>query len=783
MVGALGQAANDFDSELPQMYLRSLRRSLRSARLLLPIAALAAVSVQGLAQSQTHARDRAAEDRFVNNLLQRMTLDEKLGQMSQNAYKEPDTISHDDRVRNEQVGSFLFLRDPGEINRLQHIAVEHTRLHIPLLFGYDVIHGFRTIFPVPIALSSSWDPAVAEEAQSDAAKEAHAYGINWTFAPMIDVARDARWGRMMESPGEDPYLASQMAAAEVRGFQGPSLGTPDHILATAKHFAAYGAAEGGRDYDASNVSDEQLWNVYLPPFHAAEQAGVGSFMSAYMDLNGVPASANRFLLHEVLRQDWGFQGMVVTDWGTVPSLITHGFAADPADAAARAVNAGVDMEMTSSLLRGNLAADLKNGTVRMTTIDDAVRHILRVKYELGLFEHPYVDTLPNATALVDANRPAARRIAEQTAVLLRNEDHTLPLQRSLHSIALIGPLADSKVDIGGSWSLASHPEDAVTVLEGLRQKVGSSIAIHYAKGVEIARPTPSIFDDQFPDPPATIHNAAEAKQAFDAAVEAVKQSDVAVLVLGELQDMNGENASRASLTLPGAQEQLLEAAVATGKPVVLVLMTGRPLDLNWASQHTAAILNAWYPGTEGGDAIADLLFGDANPSGKLPVSWPRSAGQEPFYYARNLTQDPQNDARRYWDLNNTALYPFGYGLSYTTFALSDLQLDTDAMPKDGSLHVTVTLKNTGAVAGDEVVQLYTHQRAGTASRPRRELKGFRKIHLTPGESRVVTLELPASRLSFWSPATQHAATEPGVFDLWVGTDSDAKLHTAFRVTP
>lgn len=766
------------------MYLRSLLRSLRSARTLLPIAALAAISAHGLAQTQPVARGRAAEDKFVNDLLHRMTLEEKLGQMSQNAYKEPDTVAHDERVRKEQVGSFLFLRDPAEINRLQHIAVEHTRLHIPLLFGFDVIHGFRTIFPVPIALSSSWDPAVAEEAQSDAAKEAHAYGINWTFAPMIDVARDARWGRMMESPGEDPYLASQMAAAEVRGFQGAALGTPDHILATAKHFAAYGAAEGGRDYDASNVSDEQLWNVYLPPFHAAEQAGVGSFMSAYMDLNGIPASANHFLLHDVLRSDWGFQGMVVTDWGTIPSLITHGYAATPADAAARAVNAGVDMEMTSSLLRENLAADVKNGTVQMATIDDAVRHILRVKYELGLFQHPYVDTLPNAKALVDANRADARRVAEQTAVLLRNEDHALPLQRSLHSIALVGPLADSKIDIGGSWSLASHPaEDAVTVLEGLRAKVGPDVTIHYAKGVEIARPTPSIFDDQFPDPPPTIHNAAEAKQAFDAAIDAVKRSDVAVLVLGELQDMNGENASRASLTLPGEQEQLLEAAVATGKPVVLVLMTGRPLDLTWASQHTAAILNVWYPGTEGGNAVADLLFGDANPSGKLPVSWPRSAGQEPFYYARNLTQDPQNDTIRYWDLKNTALYPFGYGLSYTNFAVSDLHLDADAMLKTGTLRATVTVKNTGAVAGDEVVQLYTHQRAGSASRPRRELKGFRKIHLAPGESRDVTLTLPASQLSFWSPATQRIAVEPGVFDLWVGTDSAATLHSTFRVTP
>jgi beta-glucosidase len=728
--------------------------------------------------------DDTKASRFVSDLLSKMTLEEKLGQMSQIAYKEPHAVSHDERVRKEQTGSFLFLTDPVEINRLQHIAVEQTRLHIPLIFGYDVIHGFRTIYPIPLALASSWDPAEAEHAQSMAAREASSVGIRWTFAPMVDIARDPRWGRIMEGAGEDPYLGARMAEAQVRGFQGDVIGGADHILACVKHFVGYGAAEGGRDYDSANISDEQLWNVYLPPFHAAVQAGAGSLMSAYMDLNGVPATGNRFLLHDVLRKKWGFQGFVVSDWESVEALKTHGFAANPEDAAVRAVNAGVNMEMTSPVFRDDLAAAVKSGSVKESTIDDSVRDILLMKYQLGLFANPYI-SLDHARAELGSTvqRDAARAVAERSAVLLRNEGGLLPLKKSRGSIAVIGPLADSKPDIMGSWSLAGHPDDAVTVLEGLRKKLGPAATINYAKGVEIDRVQPSIFDEQFASPKPVLKTQQERDAEFQHAVDQVKKSDVAILVLGEAQNMSGERASRSTLTLPGRQQELLEAAVATGKPVVLVLLNGRPLDITWASQHVPAILEAWYPGTEGGNAIANLLTGDANPGGKLPVTWPRSVGQIPIYYSQNLTQIPDDTDTRYWDGSSAPLYPFGYGLSYASFQLSNLKVDASSMHIDGSLTAAIDVQNTAAIGGDEVVQLYTHQRAGSASRPRRELKGFTRLHLNAGEKRTVSLTLHATDLSFWSPQTHQRSVEPGLFDLWMGEDSTAAEHATFSVVP
>lgn len=732
----------------------------------------------------TAPADDAKASRFVSDLLSKMTLEEKLGQMSQISYKDQHSVSHEEPILKGQTGSFLFLTDPVEINRLQHIAVEQTRLHIPLIFGYDVIHGFRTIYPIPLALAASWDPAVAQRVQSMAAREASAVGIRWTFAPMVDIARDPRWGRIMEGAGEDPYLGSRMAEAQVRGFQGDAIGSPDHILACVKHFAGYGAAEGGRDYDSANISDEQLWNVYLPPFHSAVKAGTGSLMSAYMDLNGVPATGNRFLLHDVLRKKWGFQGFVVSDWESVASLKTHGFAANSEDAAVRAVNAGVNMEMTSTTFRDTLAEAVKNGSVKETTIDDSVRDILLMKYKLGLFTNPYI-SVDRARAELGstAQHDAARAAAERSAVLLRNQGGVLPLKKSVASIAVIGPLADSKPDIMGSWSLAGHPEDAVTVLEGLRKKLGSGATIHYAKGVEIDRVQPSIFDELFASPKPVLKTQQERDAEFQHAVEQIKNSNVAILVLGEAQNMNGERASRSSLALPGRQQELLEAAVATGKPIVLVLLNGRPLDITWASQHVAAILEAWYPGTEGGNAIANLLMGDATPGGKLPVSWPRSVGQVPIYYSQNLTQIPNEPDTRYWDGSSAPLYPFGYGLSYASFQLSNLRIDSSSMRPDGSLTAAIDVQNTAAVAGDEVVQLYTHQRAGSASRPRRELKGFVRVHLAAGEKRAVTLTLHASDLGFWSPQTHQWAVEPGLFDLWMGEDSTAAEHVPFSVVP
>jgi beta-glucosidase len=741
------------------------------------------LSAQSPAVPKSAASD-AETARFVNDLLHKMTLEEKIGQMSQIALNQPQDVSPDQRILKGQVGSFLFVTDPFEINRLQHVAVDKSRLHIPLIFGFDVIHGFRTIYPVPLAMSASWDPAMEEHVQTMAAKEASAVGINWTFAPMLDIARDPRWGRIMEGAGEDPYLGARMAEAQVRGFQGETLGSPNHILACVKHFAGYGAADGGRDYDSANISDEQLWNVYFPPYEAAIRAGAGSLMPAYMDLNGVPAAGNKFLLQEVLRDQWKFQGFVVSDWDAVHSLTTHGFASGPEDAAARAVNAGVDMEMTSHDYRDHLADAIKDGLVKESTVDEAVRRILTVKYRLGLFSHPYVVPSQAAAALVTPEqREASKLAAERSAVLLRNEGGLLPLSKSLKSIAVIGPLADSKPDTMGSWSLAGHPADTVTVLEGIRKRFGSNATVASTKGVEITRGQASIFDSQFPSPQPALKTDAERKAEFDHAIDLVKKSDVAVLVLGEAQTMSGERASRLTLTLPGQQEKLLEAAVATGKPVVLVLLNGRPLNITWASEHVPAILDAWYPGTEGGDAVADLLAGDANPGGKLPVTWPRSVGQVPLYYAHNLTQIPDAPNTRYWDGSSAPLYPFGYGLSYTNFEVDGLKESSASVKSGSAFTVSVDVQNTGSVAGDEVVQLYTHQRAGSSSRPVRELKGFRRVTLKPGEKKTVTLSLDTHELGFWSPQTHRWSIEPGAFDLWVGTDSTATDHATFTVLP
>ncbi|MGA7158144.1 MAG: beta-glucosidase BglX [Acidobacteriaceae bacterium] len=720
---------------------------------------------------------------FADKLISQMTLAEKIGQMTQVPLNSPPPQPVDEMIRNGEVGSFLFITNAAEINRMQHVAVEHSRLHIPLLFGFDVIHGYRTIYPVPLALAASWNPAVEERAQSMAAREARANGIQWTFAPMVDIARDPRWGRIMEGAGEDPFLGSAMAAAQVRGFQGPSLDSPDHIMACVKHFAGYGAAIGGRDYEESNISDEQLWNVYLPPFHAAIQAGAGSLMSAYMDLNGVPATGNHFLLHDVLRDDWNFQGMVVSDWASVHSLTTHGFAKDDEDAAVRAANAGVDMEMSSFTFQDSLPKALKQGLVTEATINNAVEKILMAKYKLGLFKNPYIDVANAAAQLVTPQQRATeRKLATQTAVLLRDEDHLLPLSPHYKSIAVIGSLADSKPDIMGSWSLAGHPSDSVTVLQGMRNHYGAS-HILYTKGVEIERAQPSIFDAQFSSPKPTLTTEAQRTAEFHHALALIRQADVSVLVLGELQSMSGERASRATLTLPGRQEQLLEAAVATGKPIVLVLLNARPLNITWASTHVPAILEAWYPGTEGGNAIADLLSGDANPGGKLPIAWPRSVGQIPINYARNLTQIPEAPDTRYWDESSAPLYPFGYGLSYSSFTISNLHTAAPTVHTGATLQVSVDVENTSARDGDEVIELYTHQRSGSASRPVRELKGFQRISLKAHEKRTITIPLNTTDLGFWSPQTHHWSMEPGTFDLWVGDIETATNHTTFDLLP
>ncbi|MFC6646385.1 beta-glucosidase BglX [Granulicella cerasi] len=727
---------------------------------------------------KTQPKDDATA--FANRLLASMTLDEKIEQMEQ-AAGQNYTPQQADELARKGVGSFLFLTDPVRINELQKIAVTQTPHKIPLIFGYDVIHGFRTINPVPIAMAASWDASLAEHAQSMAAREARAAGVEWAFSPMVDIARDPRWGRIMEGAGEDPYLGEQMAAAQVRGFQGPVVGAPDHILASVKHFAAYGAPYGGRDYDSVDLSEDALRNVYLRPYAAAAKAGAATFMSAYTDVDSVPATGNRWLQHDILRGEWGFKGFTVSDWDAVKNLQTHGYAANPAEAAQRAVEADVNMEMTSDVYRKELPALVKSGKVTVAQIDALVRPILEMKYRLGLFTNPYVDLDKFKRETLSAEqRESARKAAEQVAVLLKNDGHLLPLAKSAKTIALIGPLADSKVDTLGSWSLHAQYADTVTIAEGMRQKFPQAKLL-VDKGVEIVRPTSSIFDGQAAEPKPTLLTDADKKAAFEKAIDDVKQADIAVLVLGEAMNMSGEQASRATLTLPGKQQELLEAAVATGKPVVLVIMAARPLEIGWAVDHVPAILDIWYPGTEGGHAVANLLAGDANPGGKLPVTWPRAVGQVPIFYAHYLTQDPSQIGNRYWDMPSTPQYPFGYGLSYTNFTVDGLKLGSETLAHNGTLKVSVQVHNTGSVAGAEVVQVYTHQRAGSASRPVRELRAFSKVTLAAGESREVTLDVPAAELTFWSPSLRRWVLEPGTFDLWAGDSSDASLHTTFTL--
>jgi len=740
--------------------------------------------------TEAQVRDRAT------HLLGEMTLEEKVAQLSQlPGFPAPEFMETVQRKPEEVLkqfgaGSILWVSNPKEINRLQHVAMEQTRLHIPVLFGLDVIHGYHTIFPAPIAMASSWDPKMVEEAQTVAAREARAVGIQWTFGPMVDIARDARWGRMVEGAGEDPFLGAAMARAQVWGFQGRQPGASDRVLACMKHYAGYGAAEGGRDYDSSYIPEEQMWNVYLPPFKAGLDAGAATFMSAYMDLNDVPASGNHWLLTDVLQDAWRFKGFVVSDAFAVRSLVTHGYARDLQDAAHKAFTAGLHMDMASGTYLKYLPLEVEQKRITMQQIDDMVLPILETKIRMGLFEHPYVDESKMASVL---NRPESQELARKTAqkslILLRNESSLLPLDKTgknIHSIAVIGPLADTQIDLLSMWGSNVEPGPTVTILQGIKEKVGSAIKVGYAHGPNLRRTFASPFENveiiKMKEQPEQTPE--QAKQAAEEAVALARQSDLAVMVLGEIDIMSAEAASRASLRLSNGQQEMLEAVVATGKPVVLVLVNGRPLEINWASEHLPAIVEAWYPGSQGGNAVADVLFGDANPAGHLPVSWPRSSGTLPLYYSHNLTQTPETAKdfkSRYWDIGSTPLYPFGYGLSYTTFGFDNLNLTTTARA-DGTIEVSADVTNTGSLAGDAVVQLYIHQRAGSASRPVRQLKGFERIALEPGAKHTVHFTLGKDELQFWSPSLKKWVVEPEQFDVWVGGDSKATLHGEFRLT-
>lgn len=738
---------------------------------------------QGIAQ----LTDDEAIHRRASELVAKMTVEEKVGQLNQVSGQSnpgPSRNNLDSAIEQGQVGSILWLVDVSEINRLQHLAVEKTRLHIPLLVGNDVVHGRQTLFPVPLAMASSWDPQVVEQAQRASAEDARATGINWTFAPMVDIARDARWGRIVEGAGEDPYLGAAMARAQVRGFQGATWDRQS-VLACAKHFAGYGAAEGGRDYDSSDVPETLLRNVYLIPFHAAEEAGVGSFMSAYMDLNDVPGAGNRWLLHEVLRKEWGFKGFVVSDALAVNGLVTHGYARDPKDAAYKALTAGLNMDMDSRTFITQVPALVAEGKITPDQLDQAVLPIIEVKIRLGLFEQPYVDeTKSNAMLERTSTRELTRKLAGRSMVLLKNENRTLPLSRSLMSVAVIGPLGETPLDMGENQDAIKSPSDtrAVTLLAGLKSAFPNA-HMEVVDGPQLHRVYPKPFgipEKSKPDP-----TQAEIEAWIEKAVASAKRSDVVVAAMGESATMISELSSRATLDLPGIQEQMLEAVAATGKPVVLVLINGRPLDIRWAEEHVPAILETWYSGSEGGNAIADVLSGRVNPGGKLPVSWPRMSGQEPLYYNHNLTHLPEDSAdftSRYWDISSKPLYPFGYGLSYSTFKFSNLRLSTSKINTSGKTEASVEVTNTSDIPGDEVAEIYVHQRAGSASRPVRELKGFQRIALVPHETQTLKFSLGPDELRFWSSQTKAWAVEPGVFDVWAGGDSTASLHAEYEVT-
>jgi beta-glucosidase len=732
----------------------------------------------------------------AKRLLARMTLEEKVGQISQRfdiaslfptgappIPGMPAITKLDDPIGKAQLGAVLFVHDPEVANKYQRIAVEQTRLKIPLLFGYDVVWGMRTMFPVPIANAASFDPAGVVRNQMIAAREARALGIHWTFAPMIDIARDPRWGRIVEGAGEDPFLGAAMARAQVQGFQGDHIGAPDHIIAGPKHFVGYGAAVGGRDYDPVYLSDSELHNVYLPPFKAAIDAGAGNIMSAYMDINDVPASANKSTLTDILRGELGFKGWVVTDASAVHNLVKQGFAADTGDAAARALVAGVDMEMSvSPNAFATLAASVRAGRVPVRRLDEAVLRVLVAKYRMGLFENPYVDAAVAEQIMRDpTHAAAAQAAAERALVLLKNEGGALPLNAAaLNRVAVIGPLADSAGDTLISLAFPQDSANTVTVFNGVRDRLDGKAVVKTTPGVQLSRLIPSPVSMMMKQ--AKRWTSAQADDELQKAVDLSRHADAVIVVLGEKIDMASEQASRSDLTLPGDQRKLLDAVLATGKPVVVVLINGRPLDIDGVYDKVPAILEAWYPGSRGGTAVARALFGDINPGGKTPVTWPRSVGQVPTYYAHNLTHSPEDQGRRYWDALSTPRFPFGFGLSYTSFTIAAPTLDKPDLTPGGTLVVSTIVTNTGARVGDEVVQLYVHQRAGRASRPVRLLQGFERVTLMPGESRQLRFTLDDSNVRYWNAADHGWVIDPGLFDLWIGNSSMASEHTTFTVT-
>lgn len=727
-------------------------------------------------------------DRFLDNLLKRMTLEEKIGQLNLPVTGEITTgqaKSSDiaTKIKRGEVGGLFNLKGVDKIRDVQRLAVENSRLGIPLLFGMDVIHGYETIFPIPLGLSCTWDIPAIEESARIAAVEASADGISWTFSPMVDISRDPRWGRVSEGSGEDPFLGALIARAMVRGYQGKDMSRNDEIMACIKHFALYGAAEAGRDYNTVDMSRQRMFNDYMLPYQAGVEAGAGSVMASFNEVEGVPATANKWLMTDVLRGAWGFNGFVVTDFTEISEMIEHGIG-DLQTVSARAINAGVDMDMVSEGFIGTLKKSVEEGKVSVETVNTACRRILEAKYKLGLFDNPYKYCDPKRPArdiFTKEHRAAARRIAGESFVLLKNEGLSptlapvLPLSPT-GTIAVIGPLANTRSNMPGTWSVAAVLDKSPSLVEGLTEWVGNQGKILYAKGS-------NLIGDAAYEERATMFGRSlnrdnrTDQQLLDEALKIASQADVIVAALGESSEMSGESSSRTNLNLPDVQHTLLEALLKTGKPVVLVLFTGRPLVLNWEQEHVPAILNVWFGGSEAGPAIGDVLFGAVNPGGKLTMTFPKSVGQIPLYYAHKNTGRPLKEGKwfekfrsNYLDVDNDALYPFGYGLSYTTFRFSDITLNRSSIGMDNELVASVTVTNTGDRAGSEVVQLYIRDLVGSVTRPVKELKGFEKIYLQPNESRTVRFTIAPEMLKFYNADLKFVA-EPGDFDVMIGPDS------------
>lgn len=713
------------------------------------------LSFQTAAQS-----DRSGQEieQKIQSLLGKMTLEEKIGQLVQ--IVGVANIRSED-VREGRVGSLLGVKKADEADKWQKIAIEESRLGIPLIFANDVIHGFTTTFPVPLAEAASWNPELVKEAASIAAYECASEGTNWTYAPMVDIARDPRWGRIIEGSGEDPYLGSVMAKARVEGFQGEDYSAPDKVVATAKHFVAYGAAEGGRDYNTVDMSERRLREIYLPPFKAAVDAGVGSIMSSFNDLNGIPASGNHFVLTEILRDEWNFDGIVVSDFNSIGELVNHRFAKDKKEAALKGLTAGVDIDMAGDSIVGNVYAPnlkqlVKEGTLDISVIDSSVANVLRIKFRAGLFETPYVnyEYFESNNIPQEERNKVALRMARESIVLLKNEDSTLPLNKDIENLAVIGQMAENKYDQMGAWASEPRQENAVSVLEGIREIISGETNILYSDAVD---PRSSNLD------------------GLEEAVNISKSADAVIVIAGENWDLEGEAASRSDISLPGNQEEIIMKLTELGVPVIVVIESGRPLTLSKLSEEVPALIQAWHLGDMSGRAIAQVLFGNYNPSGKLPVSFPRSVGQIPVYYNYKSTGRPfEKDTKwtsKYLDIPNTPLYPFGYGLSYTTFSFSPIETAQDTFRIQDNFSVSVDVTNSGKVDGDEVVQLYIQDVFASVTRPVKELKGFKKINIKAGETTSVTFEITPEMLSFYN-IDMEKVVEPGWFEIMIGNSSE-----------